>query len=62
MQKLIVYDNGAIIGHGYVTILVNGRMGIPVLYDFVGKPIDPGWYQLKITDEKHYVVVPKRIQ
>lgn len=62
MQKLIVYHNGAIIGSGHVIILANGRMSEPTLVDFAGKEIAPGWYQLKVTDEKHYVVVPKRIQ
>lgn len=62
MQKLIVYDNGAIIGYGHVITLTNGRMSTPTLVDFRGRELAPGWYQLKITDEKHYVVVPKRIQ
>ena len=62
MQKLVVYDNGAIVGHGYIIILANGNMSTPTLVDFRGKPIEAGWYQLQVTDEKHYVVVPKRIQ
>jgi hypothetical protein len=62
LQKLVVYDNGAIIGHGHIIILANGNMGLPTLLDFKGNELPAGLYQLQVTDEKHYVVVPKRIQ
>lgn len=62
MQKLVVYDNGAIVGYGHIIILVDGRMGEPQLFDLKGRPLEPQWYQLQVTEEKHYVVVPKRIQ
>lgn len=62
MQKLVVYENGAIVGHGHIIILANGKMSAPTLVDLRGKELEPAWYQLQVTDEKHYVVVPKRIQ
>ena len=62
MQKLIVYDNGAIVGYGHIIVLANGNMGTPTLLDLKGNELPPAWYQLQVTDEKHYVVVPKRIQ
>lgn len=62
MQKLIVYDNGAIVGYGHIIILADGRMEEPTLVDLRGKQLEPAWYQLQVTEEKHYVVVPKRIQ
>lgn len=62
MQKLIVYDNGAIVGYGHIIILANGKMSQPTLVDLKGNQLEPNWYQLQVTDEKHYVVVPRRIQ
>lgn len=62
LQKMVVYDNGAIVGHGYIVILVDGRMSQPTLFDLRGRELEPGWFTIQVTDEKHYVVVPKRIQ
>jgi len=62
MQKLIVYDNGAIVGYGHIIILANGKMSQPTLLDLRGNELPPQWYELQVTGEKHYVVVPKRIQ
>ena len=62
MQKLIVYDNGYIIGHGYIIVTVDGRMSRPTLLDMFGNELPSAWYQIQVTEEKTYVVIPKRIQ
>ena len=62
MHKILVYDNGAIIGYGYVTINHKGDMSNPDLYDIKGMRLPEGWYTLKITEENFLVNIPDRIQ
>jgi hypothetical protein len=62
MHKLIVYDNGAMIGYGFVITFPGGAMSAPELFDIAGKKLPEGWYQLTMTNEHFNVVVPRRIQ
>lgn len=62
MHKLIVYDNGALIGYGFVVHYANGRMSDPMLFDIGGTGLPVGWYQLTMTNEHYCVVVPRNIQ
>jgi len=62
MHKLLVYDNGAMIGYGFVITYPDGKMTAPELFDIAGKKLDEGWYQLTMTNEHYNVVVPRNIQ
>lgn len=62
MHKLYVYDNGALIGYGFVITYPDGRMSAPELFDIGGKKLPEGWYQLQMTQEHYNVVVPRNIQ
>ncbi len=62
MHKLIVYENGAIVGYGFIIRYTNGDMSKPDLYDFKGERLPEGWYNLQITHESHNVVVPRNVQ
>lgn len=62
MHKLIVYDNGAMIGYGFVITYQDGEMSQPELFDIKGDKLPEGWYQLTMTNEHRPVVVPRNIQ
>lgn len=62
MHKLIVYDNGALIGYGFVTYYADGKMSAPMLFDLSGKGLPEGWYQLTMTHEHYHIVEPRNIQ
>ena len=62
MHKLIVYDNGAMIGYGFVITYPDGKMTAPELFDIAGRKLPEGWYQLTMTAEHYNVVVPRNIQ
>lgn len=62
MHKLIVYDNGAMIGYGFVITYPDGKMSQPELFDIRGEKLAEGWYQLSMTHEHYNVVVPRNVQ
>jgi len=62
MHKIIVYDNGAIIGYGYVIIDNKGDMSTPDLFDIKGTRLPEGWYTLQVGTEYFNVVIPDNIQ
>jgi len=62
MHKLVVYDNGALIGYGFVITYNDGEMSAPELFDIRGEKLPEGWYQLSMTNEHLPVVVPRNIQ
>lgn len=62
MHKLIVYDNGAMIGYGFVIMYPDGKVSAPELFDIAGKKLPEGWYQLQMTHEHYPVVVARNVQ
>ncbi len=62
MHKLVVYENGALVGYGFVISYPDGEMSKPDLYDIAGKELPAGLYQLTILDGHFSVVVPTRVQ
>ena len=62
MHKVIVYDNGALVGYGYVISYPDGEMSKPDLFDIAGNKLSEGWYQINVTSDHFNVVVPERIQ
>lgn len=62
MHKLIVYENGAMIGYGYVIRYSDGDTSLPDLFDIRGERLPEGWYQLQVQKESYTVVVPKNVQ
>ena len=62
MHKLIVYNNGAMIGYGFIIAYPDGKISAPELFDIHGVKLSEGWYQLTMTTEYYNVVVPRSIQ
>ena len=62
MHKLLVYDNGAMIGYGFIIAYPNGALSKPELFNIKGEKLPEGWYQLTMIDERYNVVVPRNIQ
>lgn len=62
MQKLVVYseDGGAIIGSGWV-IHTTTETYAPTLISLDGKPLEQGWYNLRIVDDGFLVVLNRSI-
>lgn len=62
MTKLHAYDNGALVGYGFMISYPNGVVTKPELFDIAGNRLASGYYQLNVTEENYPVVVPKKIQ
>jgi len=62
LTKVMVMDNGACIGVGYVFQTFTGETFRPVLFDLKGEPLAEGWYQLQPTDDRQLAIAPMRMQ
>jgi hypothetical protein len=62
MHKVEVYEEGVHIGTGYFIHYADDTMSEADLISHAGERLPEGWYQLMMTDEVHYVVVPTRNQ
>lgn len=62
MHKLLVYDNGAIVGYGYVIMYPDGKVSAPELFNIKGDKLPEQWYQLQMTNDHFNVVVPRNVQ
>ena len=62
MTKVLVMENGAMIGSGYLIEFSDGGFTVPALIDLTGEIIPPGAYELTRTNDSFPVVVPDRTQ
>ena len=63
MHKLVVYDNGAIVGYGFVIMYPDGKVSAPELFElFAGNSLPVQRYQLQMTNDHFNVVVPRNVQ
>lgn len=57
--KVVVYDNGAIVGRGTVTCGPY-EQDIPMLYDLAGNPLAEGFYELHYSSQSERLVLWNR--
>ena len=62
MTKVLVMENGAMIGSGFIIEYADGGFFVPALIDFAGVEIPPGAYELTRTNDSFPVVVPMGVQ
>ena len=62
MTKVLVMENGAMIGSGFIIEYPDGGFFVPALIDFKGDEIAPGAYELTRTNDSFPVVVPMGVQ
>jgi len=62
MFKVNAYQDGGLIGSGFVIHYPDGELSAPDLIDIKGDRLPEGWYELKPTGERRTVVVPTRKQ
>lgn len=62
MQHIVVYSqqDGAIVGKGWV-IHANGLTYKPTLIDLKGNTLEEGWYNIRVEDDGHLIVLNKSI-
>lgn len=64
MCKVYAYEQGsdAMLGSGWIIYRDDGKTMAPELFDLKGVKLPEGWYTLKVTNEKHMVVIPRMVQ